>query len=167
MMYLKYNDPQQTLESILGSFVAQLLQDCNTMPAFIQDLYERHKAQNTAPSLSHLVKALQSVVGLYKRVFVVIDALDECSDEIRWELMESLRELKPQIHLLVTSRFLDSIEEELHDFQRFEIKANKADLELFIDHHIRKNRNLQRIVQKSPIMSEDIKIAVVKTAEDM
>ena len=167
MMYLKYNDPQQTLESILGSFVAQLVQDFDILPAFVQDMYERHKAQNTAPSTGHLLKATQTAVGLYKRVYVVLDALDECSDEIRWQLMESLRELEPQIHLLVTSRFLDSIEKELQDFQRFEIKANKADLELFIDHHIRKNRNLQRIVHKSPAMSEDIKIAVVKTAEDM
>lgn len=107
------------------------------------------------------------MVATYTEVFLVIDALDECSDELRWGLMEKLRECQPQVRLMITSRFLESIDEELEDFERLEIKANKADLELFIDHHIQKNKNLGRVVEKSPGMRVDIKEAVVKTAEDM
>lgn len=81
--------------------------------------------------------------------------------------MEKLREIEPQVRLLVTSRHLDSIEEDLRDFERLEIKANKADLELFINHHIQKNKNLRRVVQKGPTISDDVKFAVVRTAEDM
>ena len=167
MMYLKYTDHQQTLENILGSFLVQLAQDHEPLPLFLRDLYERHRAYGTSPTLSDLSIALSDISNLYQRIYVILDALDECTDDVRWELMEKLREIEPEVHLLVTSRDLDSIEEELHEFQRLEIKANKADMELFIDHHIQKNKNLRRIVQKSPTMSDDIKVAVVTTAEDM
>ena len=166
-MYLKYTDHQQTLENILGSFVAQLAQDHEPLIPFLRDLYERHRAYRTSPTLSDLSIALSHVSNMYKRVYVVLDALDECTDDVRWQLMEVLREIEPPVHLLVTSRDLNSIEEELQDFERLDIKANKADLELFIDHHIQKNKNLQKMVQKSPKIGEDIKVAVVTTAEDM
>lgn len=167
MMYLNYTDHQQTLENILGSFLAQLAEDHEPLLPFLRDLYERHRAYRTSPTLSDLSKALSDISNLYKRIYVVLDALDECTDDVRWELIEILREIEPRVHLLVTSRDLNSIEEELQDFERQEIKANKADLELFIDHHIQKNKNLRKIVQKSPTISEDIKVAVVTTAEDM
>ena len=167
MMYLKYTDHQQTLENILGSLLAQLAQDLDPLPPFLRDLYEKHRAYRTSPTLSDLSIALSDVSNLYKRIYVIVDALDECTDDVRWELMEKLREIEPRVHLLVTSRDLDSIEEELQDFERLEIKANKADLELFIDHHIQKNKNLRKIVQKSPTIKEDIKVAVVTIAEDM
>ena len=65
------------------------------------------------------------------------------------------------------SRFLDSIAEEMEQYDRFEIKANKGDIELFIDRHIKKNRNLRKLVDKSSSLRDDIKISVVRTAEDM
>ena len=93
--------------------------------------------------------------------------MDECNEEIRWELLESLDFLQPKLRILITSRFLDSIAEEMEQYDRFEIKANKGDIELFIDRHIKKNRNLRKLVDKSSSLRDDIKISVVRTAEDM
>lgn len=167
MMYLKYNDNQQTLESILGSLLAQLAQEHTPLPTMVRDMQERHRAYSTSPTLSDILMALSEISKTYRSIYVILDALDECSDEVRWALLEKIQELEPTVHLLVTSRSLESIEEELRDFEQLQIKANKADLELFIDQHIKKNKNLQRVVQKSPAMSDDIKDAVVTTAEDM
>lgn len=137
------------------------------MPKLLEELYERYRDQNIPASLDEIYETLSSLIETYSDVFFVIDALDECTDEIRWGLIEKLRACQPKTCLLITSRFLDSIDEELEDFERLEIKANRADLELFIDHHIHKNKNLRRIVERSPGMRIDIKEAVVKTAEDM
>jgi predicted RNA-binding protein YlqC (UPF0109 family) len=68
---------------------------------------------------------------------------------------------------LVTSRLLESIQEELEDFEQLEIKAHKSDIELFVDRQIRKNKNLRQIVQKITTLREDIKEGVAKTAENM
>lgn len=51
--------------------------------------------------------------------------------------------------------------------QQFEIRANKADIELFIDYQIRRNRNLRKIVEKSPRLRDDSKDVVFNTAESM
>jgi hypothetical protein len=167
IVYLKYNDPQQSVRSVLGSILVQLVQGLDSVPASLQQLYDKHQVQKSSASLGELVDQLQITCSLFQRIFLIIDALDECTDEMRWDLMDHLRSLGGHLHLLVMSRFLDTIDKELEDFDRLEIKANKADLEIFIDHHIQKNKNLRQIMTKSPIMKEDIKFAVVKTAEDM
>ena len=101
------------------------------------------------------------------QAFIVVDGLDECSEELRWELLETLGRLPSSLHLLITSRYLDAIAEELENFERCEVRANPEDIELFIDHQIKKNRNLGKLVQKAPFLRMDIKNAVVKTAENM
>jgi len=60
-----------------------------------------------------------------------------------------------------------NIEEELEGADKLEIKANKADLELYIDRQILKNKNLRKVVEKSPSIRQDVKSAVVVTAADM
>lgn len=107
------------------------------------------------------------MIDTQKEVFCIIDALDECNDDLRWALIEKLETLGPKLRVLITSRYLDSIAEELEGYQRFEIRANKADIELFIDYQVRRNRNLRKIVEKSPSLRDDIKQGVFKTAEKM
>lgn len=107
------------------------------------------------------------MVDSHEEVFCIIDALDECNEDVRWELVEKLGNLGPKLRVLITSRYLDSIAEELEVYARFEIRANKADVELFIEHQIRRNRNLRKIVEKSPSLRDDIKRGVFETAENM
>lgn len=167
VMYIKYNEPEQTLENLLGSLLRQLIESADGIPSAVLQLYDHHRHRNTAPSLDDLCGSLLLVIDSFTEVFVIIDALDECSEELRWELLERLETIQPHVHLLITSRFLDSINEELKSFSRIEIKAHRADIELFIDQQIKKNRNLRRITERSPALRCDIKNTVVKTAEHM
>lgn len=99
--------------------------------------------------------------------FILVDGLDECGEEIRWDLIEQLGQFHDTVHIIITSRYLDSIREELEAFEEFEIKAHRSDIELYIDRQIHKNRNLRRIVQRNPRMRTDVKEGVVKTADNM
>lgn len=45
---------------------------------------------------------------------------------------------------MVTSRYVDSIAEELDNYQPFEIRVNKADIELFIEKQSRRIRICNR-----------------------
>lgn len=166
-MYLKYNEPEQTLDNIFATFLKLLAQESDSIPPALVELYEYHQDRNTSPTVDEMLDTLSSIFEHYTKVYCVIDALDECSEELRWDLLEKLDHFQPKLHLLITSRFLDSIAEELSSFERFEIKANKADIELFIDNQIRKNRNLRKHVEKSSTLRDDIKTSVVRTAEDM
>lgn len=166
-MYLKYNEPDQTIDNIFASFLKQLAQECDSLPISLVKLYEHHHDRNTSPTLIEILETLSAIVEDYTEVYCVLDALDECTEELRWELLENLDKLQPKLRLLITSRYLDSIAEDLLSYDRFEIKANKADIELFIDHQIKRNKNLRKLVDKSSTLRNDIKKGVIKTAEDM
>ena len=166
-IYFKYNETDQTFDNILSSLLKQLLQDSEDIPPDILSLYERHRDRKTSPKIDEISQALSTMIQSHEEVFCIIDALDECNEDLRWELVEKLETLGPKLRVLVTSRYLDSIAEELEEYHRFEIKANKADIELFIEHQIRRNRNLRKIVEKSPSLRDDIKKGVFNTAENM
>ena len=166
VIYLKYNEPEQVVSSLLGSVLRQLIQDSNMLDEAVQDLYEHHRRRSTPPPLESIVLLLQKTFDTYKDVFLVIDGLDECEEETRWDLIDQVNKFAG-VRLMVTSRYLSSIEEELENYVRFEIKANKMDMELFIDYQVQRNRNLRRMVQRAPKLRQDIKSAVVKTAENM
>lgn len=167
IIYLKYNDPQMTLENVLGSILRQLIQEDEEVPQAVTSLFQRHKSQNTSPSAPEFRETLLAVLAARKRNFLIVDALDECGEEMRWELIEILRTIEPYTQILLTSRFLENIAEELDNPEKLEIKAHKVDLELYIDRQILKNKNLRKLVEKSPSIRQDIKDAVVATAEHM
>ncbi|KAF2812133.1 uncharacterized protein BDZ99DRAFT_383210, partial [Mytilinidion resinicola] len=166
VIYLKYNEPEQTVDSLLGSVLKQLIQDSNVLDQAVQDLYEHHRQRNTPPPLESIVVRLQKALETYKEVFLVIDGLDECEEETRWDLIEHVSKF-PGVRLMVTSRYLSAIEEELENFVRLEIRAHKMDIELFVEYQIQRNRNLRRMVLRAPRLRQDIKSAVVNTAENM
>ena len=128
-------------------------------------LFEHHRDRKTSPSVDDLTDVLTSTLESYEELFLVIDGLDECVEQLRWELIEHLERFRLKLWVLVTSRYLDAIAEELASFERFEIKADRGDIEIYIDYQIKKNRNLREIVQKAPMIRNDIKAAVAKPAE--
>lgn len=166
-IYLKYNETDQTFDNILSSLLKQVLQDSEDISPDLLSLYERHRDRNTSPKIDEISQALSTVIEGHEEVFCIIDALDECNEDLRWELVEKLENFGPKLRVLITSRYLDSIAEELEVYQQFEIRANKADIELFIEHQIRRNRNLRKMVEKSPSLRDDIKQGVFNTAENM
>lgn len=166
-IYLKHDDTDQTIENVLSSLLKQLLQDSKDILPDLLSLYERHRDRNTSPKTDEIFQALSTMIKSHEEVFCIIDALDECNEDLRWELVDRLEALGRKFRILITSRYLDSIAEELEVFKRFEIRANRADIELFIDYQIRRNRNLRKIVEKSPSLRDDIKKGVFNAAENM
>lgn len=69
---------EQKTEDLLMSLLKQLAQDRLALPNTVKSLYDKHREKRTRPLLNETSKALQSVVSLYSRVFIVVDALDEC-----------------------------------------------------------------------------------------
>ena len=71
-----------------------------------------------------------SVIEGCGKVFVVIDALDECSPDTRRELIEVLKS-NPSIQLLITSRYLGDIKENLGDASRIDVLPPEEDLKSY------------------------------------
>jgi hypothetical protein len=167
VLYIKFNEPQQTLVNLVGSLVQQLVRDLCSIPAALQELYDRHALHDSRPLLIDVARLLPLVADQFGTFYVVVDDIDECSEDVRSGLLESLRLLPSKLRLLVTSRSLASIRDELADFKQLEITANRADMELFVDHKIRKCSRLLKMVQKSPALRTELKETIARTAEKM
>ena len=118
VIYLKYNEPDQTVGNLLASLLKQLAQQRKELPSVLVDLYERYNDQSVSASLDDIFETLLLLIKTYTEVYFIVDALDECSDELRWDLVEKLRACTFKARLMITSRFLENINEELDDFSR-------------------------------------------------
>jgi hypothetical protein len=83
---------KQKVDHLLASLLKQLAESQPSLPASVRDLYDRHKAKRTQPSLDEISRVLQSVAAIYSRVFLIIDALDECqaSDGCRTKFLTEI-----------------------------------------------------------------------------
>ncbi|KAL3471355.1 hypothetical protein BJX99DRAFT_263375 [Aspergillus californicus] len=168
-MYLKYNQPDQTFGNVIGSLLQQLLAPSGVpVSESLRKTFEgsRGPTAGDTVALNDLLGEMKHGMQYYQQVFIIVDALDECSDQFRWQLVEFLQGLN--CHLIVTSRIPDHMDEELGDFKRVEIRANKADIELYIDNEINKDkRRLLKFMTRRPSLRQEIKIAVAMTADKM
>jgi Cdc6-like AAA superfamily ATPase len=134
---------EQKLDDLLASLLKQLCDTQPSMPNAIRELYERHSTKRTRPSVDEISAVLQSVVASYSRVFIVIDALDECqiSGGCRAKFMNELFNLQTQhdANLFVTSRFLPEITEKFDKNYLLEIRATRGDVEKYLEGHFRQS----------------------------
>lgn len=81
-LYCNYKrQAEQDLRSMLATLVRQLFQERLELPADVRALYQKHRDRATRPSVDELRNLLRFLVTLYKRTFIVIDALDELSND--------------------------------------------------------------------------------------
>lgn len=68
---------EQKAEDLFASLLKQPTQARSSLPDSVKSLHDKHRDNRTRPSFDELSKALQSVVTLDSKVFIIIDALDE------------------------------------------------------------------------------------------
>jgi hypothetical protein len=137
------------------------------IPDGVRSLYEYHQPRRTRPSEDILSTQLQSTASAFSKVFVVVDALDECSETIREELIAKIRRLPTNLQLMCTSRHLRSIEDYFVDSLQLEIRASDADIAAYIRAHIQCSKRLKRHVKGELALGEDIVNTIVDKARGM
>ena len=90
---------------------------------------------------------LRSIAASFARVFIVIDALDECDPAILNGFIKPLTKL-PDIRILVTSRDLPYIERCFVSSRRLEIRANEADIRSYVQDRIKEEVELADFVNE-------------------
>lgn len=167
-MYCKYNfQDSHTLENLLGSLLRQLLQYSSSVPAEVRTIFENHSSHGTRTSKTEYLSTLASLVTKWSRVFLVVDALDECHANTRLELIEDLQNLPRNISLLFTSRQLGDIEEAFQHASRLEIRASQADVSQYLRAKISEEQTLKRFCKEDPDLETAIVERVVEKADGM
>ena len=126
----------QTLYTLLSALLKQLVQSRTDIAAPVTRVYDHHFKQKSKPSLDEIFTALSTVCSSHARVYVVVDALDECTDQDRTrnQLVEKLRELQTRtnVRLLFTSRFIPEITEKFRSTPVLKIRAREKDIQRFV-----------------------------------
>ena len=79
-MYCNYKRrEEQKTADLTAALIKQLIQGNHLALGSVEAMYSSHKDRRTTPSTKELVDTLTSVTSLYSRVYIVVDALDECT----------------------------------------------------------------------------------------
>ena len=169
--YLYCNFRQQDMQKtadLLASLLKQLAECQPSLPASVKDLYDRHKTKRTRPSVDEISRSIQSVVIAYSRVFIIIDALDECqvSNGCRTTFLSEIFTLqaKNRANILATSRFIPEIAEKFNGSLRIDIRASNQDVQKYLDGHM---LQLPGCVLRSSDLQKEIKAAIIKAVDGM
>ena len=159
---------EQNTQQLLESLLKQLVQCQSSLPSSLKELRNQHHA-TTRPSLDEIVKTLHSVVSKYLRVFIIVDALDECeaidSCRARLPILSELFALQERYktNIFATSRFVPEV---VHQFEGksklLEISASPKDVERYLEGHM---EQLSQFIQEDPQLQRNI-ILGISTAVD-
>jgi hypothetical protein len=160
---------EQTFNNLLGSLVRQLCLNQMRLPSIVEELYKQNEGRSTRPSIADLDRSLGAAITSTSRVFVLVDALDECADNV-WQLLRKLFELqaKHNINLFATSREIPGIMEQFTGLPKVEIRASDQDIRAYLDGYLRDHIGaMPSCVRKSAALQHEVKDAILTTADGM
>ena len=159
---------EQKIDYLLASLLKQLAECQPSLPASVKDLYDRHRTKRTRPSIDEILRSIQSVVTAYTRVFIIIDALDECqvSNGCQAKLLSEMFSLQEKFgaNLLATSRYIPEITEKFNGSLRLEIRASNQDVQRYLDGHM---SQLPGCVLRNSDLKNEIRSDIIKAVDGM
>lgn len=173
--YFDFNDSsKQKHEKMVRSLLAQTLRYRVDVPRDLESLYSSFMDGGWQPTCEALLEALHQTMASFEETFLILDALDECTDQpklladieiiVGWEDID--------LHLLVTSRREQVIEGSLDALigdqasMCIDSAVVSADIRVYVHYRLRANRKLKRW-QKDLEVSQEIKDNIVDTADGM
>jgi NACHT domain len=168
-LYCNFRQQQeQKPTDLLLSLLKQLLQERPSVPENVKTFYKRHNNKQTWPAFEEISKVLHSVVADYFRVFIIIDALDECQVSAggRRRFLSEIFNLqaKTGINIFSTSRFIPEIMKYFEGSIPLEIRASSEDVQRYLEGHM---SQLPSFVSRRIDLQEEIKTKIVQAVDGM
>lgn len=160
-IYCNPKDPEnQTATALVGSILKQLLAQLPTLPLSILDFYDKLSSKNDVPTSEQMLSLVLNTCKVYKKTFLVVDALDEC--EARRSFLPVLEQLgRAGVRVLVTSRpHKPDIADFFRNSSRLDIVASDDDIKLYVEEQISSNFKHKELAEK---LSEDMRRTIVST----
>jgi hypothetical protein len=140
---------KQTYRSLLLSLVTELSRE-NPIHPVLQASYEA--SLPNAPLDTTLENILMALLQDAQDIYVAIDALDECPQEQREEVVDGLQSVVqacPSTKLLITSRKEANIEELMDSWCIVQLALDEscvnADIDIYVHHALATDRKLRRL----------------------
>jgi hypothetical protein len=166
--YFDFNDiDKQSHEKMICSLLMQLFTDHDPTAS----LYTSCLNGQRKPTIEALLETLREVVRNFPRVFLILDALDECAE--REELLSALTSItdwKLGMHILVTSRREADIGEVLNQIAPSKICIQSTlvnnDIRDYVRERLNNDPKLKRW-KKNETVREEIETTLMEKAGGM
>lgn len=153
-----------TLNEMLGSLLKQLVRQQSSIPQCLVDSFNNRARITT----SGFMTCLKSMFSTFSKVFIVIDALDECHlpDNLRTTFLSELRALQENFNLRVfaTSRDDQGIPALFEGCTTLKVRASPDDVKRFLAGRV---GVLPAFVQKRSDLQEEIITQISKSIDGM
>ncbi|WDK16644.1 hypothetical protein CGRA01v4_07927 [Colletotrichum graminicola] len=141
------------LTKLLCSMILQLSRGAKHLSAKIQEAHGAWKSTQQMPAERDYLKMLKSQAKGFKRIFFVVDALDEClDDELETNTLNGFlgvcRELPDSFRLLFTSRPVSKFKTLTDPGCELPIAAHDDDISAYLHRFIESRPQLNGIVEK-------------------
>jgi len=159
----------QASSSLIASLLRQLVELKEEIPEVILESYKQRQKRKLRLKAHEYVDLLHSVATSFSRVFIVVDALDECDEAngSRGRLISDLEGLPPTVQVLHTSRFLPDLERRFVAACQVEIQASDEDVRTYLRNRIEQEGRLSKHVQADASLGDDIVAAIAGKVKGM
>ncbi|KAJ7659436.1 ankyrin repeat-containing domain protein, partial [Mycena olivaceomarginata] len=159
-IYLNHKETTiQTPGNLLAGLWRQLILGKN-LPPIVQTFTSR-------PSLDEIHAVLRSAITEWSKVYFVVDALDEYSEDQRRILLEQLASMGPTVSLMLTSRPHLVLDDFLATHETLEIRAREDDIQKYVDAQIGLSSRLSKHVGTQPELRGEIQSKISGTVDGM
>jgi hypothetical protein len=135
------------------------------------ELYKKHMRRGTQPALQEVSDILRLEIDDFSKVFIVLDALDECTATDNASarlLLAELQLLQPKLRLMVTGRpFAEKNMSLFNAYGTVPVRARSTDIEKFVHGHILTRENLRTYASGGNELEKLIIQTVVEKAKGM
>lgn len=165
----------QKSSNILSSLCAQLALQDEAGYAFLESYHDELRSNlhlQGEPEPARLIGVLQQMCSSYNQIYLVVDGLDECEDQVETNLKDlvslAVREDQEKISLALLSR------DELHirhqveaDFRCTELEAHTEDIQLFVASELEQRINSRKLRLRDMTLKDKIMAKLVDGAKGM
>lgn len=163
--YIYFNfrrQDEQNLLDLLTSILKQLATGRSCLPQGVKTLFDEYRGKNQHLSLEDTKMLLQKITASYSRVYIILDALDECqgSNGCRAIFLEEILHLQEsaKVNILATSRFTPEIMQTFDTCKSMEIRATQEDVQRYVRGQLEGGsiEHLSSLVKDKPELGDEI-----------
>lgn len=171
-IYYRYDfkeGKQQNAASSLGSLISQLITKHTKFPLSILNLYRSSNSGERSPNVSECLQKIQTLSQPYDKIYFVLDAIDECSNDPRdrEDLIKRLKELPDNVQVMLTSRPIRDIENEFRDAIQVKIQAQHSDIEKYVSARLQREKSFIRHIKADPSLRPRILSRILDSSQGM
>ena len=170
-LYCDYlSQQEQTTTNIMGAILKLLLSTAG-IPNYLRKAFQKSKAEfgGRGPLLADLMGMLRAAIALLPRVFICLDALDECLPKHLPDLLESLGDIvqeSPRTRIFLTGRphVQESIQRYFPKAVVMPIIPNPDDIRNYVERRLDKDAEPEAMNQG---LRADIVRVILENISDM